>query len=372
MSQLAKARKVQVIQGRAIFDDQTTLRVETDQKQIMVEFEHAIIATGSQPNIPSVFNLGSKRVMSSTEALELQDVPKKLMVIGGGYIGMELGFVYAGLGSEIVMVEAMKDILLGADRDLVRPVKSRANTLFKELRLDTKVKSLATKGKQVAVTCFLPDGKTKTENYDRVLVSIGRVPNVDDLGLKDIGIDQDEKNFIKVNDQCETSVANIYAIGDVAGGILLAHKASKEARVAVEHILGHNVTSSQWVMPAVVFTSPELAWSGLTEEEAREKGISVKVSKFPWAASGRAKTLDADHGLTKLIIEKETDRVLGIGIVGKGAGELISEGTLAIEMGATAKDLAETIHPHPTLSETVMECAESIYGVATHIISKRQ
>jgi dihydrolipoamide dehydrogenase len=372
VAQLAKARKVTVIEGRAIFDDANTLRVETAKKQVMIEFEDVIIATGSKPNLPGVFDLGNKRVMTSTEALELEDIPKKLMVIGGGYIGMELGLVYAGLGSQIVMVEAMKDVLMGADRDLVRPVKRKAESLFKELRLDTKVKSLSTKGKQVEVKCILPDGKTKTEKYDRVLVSIGRTPNVADLGLKDIGVEQDEKGFIKINDKCETNLPNVYAIGDVAGGILLAHKASKEARVAVETILGHNVDKSKCVIPAVVFTSPEVAWAGITEEEAREKGIAVKVAKFPWAASGRAKTLDADNGLTKLIVEKETDRVLGIGIVGRGAGELVSEGTLAIEMGATAKDLAETVHPHPTLSETVMECAESLYGVATHTISKRQ
>ncbi|RAP37719.1 dihydrolipoyl dehydrogenase [Candidatus Marinamargulisbacteria bacterium SCGC AAA071-K20] len=372
VAQLAKARKVKVIEGRAIFDTAKSLRVETDKKQVMIDFDDVIIATGSKPNIPAVFDLGNKRIMTSTEALELEDIPKKLMVIGGGYIGMELGLVYAGLGSEIVMVEAMKDILMGADRDLVRPVKRKAQNLFKELRLDTKVKSLATKGKFVEVKCISPDGKTKTEKYDKVLVSIGRTPNVNDLGLKDIGIEQDEKGFIKINHKCETNIANVYAIGDVAGGILLAHKASKEARIAVETILGHNVSSEKCIIPAVVFTSPEVAWAGITETEAKENGISVKVAKFPWAASGRAKTLGADNGLTKLIVEKETDRVLGVGIVGKGAGELISEGTLAIEMGATAKDLAEIVHPHPTLSETIMECAESLYGVATHTISKRQ
>lgn len=372
IAQLAKARKVEVIEGRAIFHDSKTLRVETKDKQVMLEYDQVIIAAGSSPNIPAVFDLGNPRVMTSTEALNIEEVPKKMMVIGGGYIGMELGLVYAGLGSEIVMVEAMKDILLGADRDLVRPVKKHAEKLFKELRLETKVKKLATKGKQIEVTCVLADGKTKTELYDRVLVSIGRTPNVEDLGLKDAGIEQDEKGFIKVNDKCQTNVENVYAIGDIAGGILLAHKASKEARIAVETILGHNVSSKDYTIPAVVFTSPELAWSGLTEEEARAQGRAVKVAKFPWAASGRAKTLDADNGLTKLIVDKETDRVLGIGIVGRGAGELISEGTLAIEMGATAQDIAETIHPHPTLSETVMESAESLFGVATHTISKRQ
>ena len=367
ISGLAQKRGVEVLCGRGYFEDSHTLRVETEKGQQFIKYQKAIIAVGSKPAMPSAFDLGNKRIMTSTEALELEEIPQDLLVVGGGYIGMELGTVYAALGSKVVLVEAMSSILMGADSDLARPVMRFAEKAFKEVRLSTKVLKMATSGKKVKVT-FEIEGKKKDELYDRVLVSVGRAPNTEDLGLENTKVTLDEKGFIKVDAKQETSDPVIYAIGDVAGGALLAHKASKEARIAVEVITGEE-SSFESIIPAVVFTDPEVAWCGLTEEEAKKKGIAVKVVRFSWAASGRALTLDRTDGLTKLIIEPETERILGVGIVGVGAGDLISEGVLAVEMGATAKDLAESVHPHPTLSETLMESAEVFYGYATHTLA---
>ncbi len=367
---LAKTRNVEVLNGRGYFEDSKTLRVETEKGQTLFNYDQAIIAVGSKPALPSAFDLGNKRIMTSTEALELEDIPKDFLIVGGGYIGMELGTVYATLGSRIVLVEALGSILMGADSDLVRPVKNYVEKAFKEIRLNTKVLKMSTSGKQIKVT-MEGEGKKKEELYDRVLVSVGRVPNCEDLGLENTKVAKDDKGFIKVNSKQQTTDPGIYAIGDVAGGVLLAHKAAKEARVAVEVILGGSVTF-QSIVPAVVFTDPEIAWCGLTETEAREKNISVQVARFPWSASGRALSFDRTDGLTKLVIEPETERILGVGIVGAGAGELISEGVLAVEMGATAKDLAESIHPHPTLSETLMECAEMFYGYSAHAFSRKR
>ena len=317
------------------------------------------------------FDLGNPRIMTSREALEVEDIPENLLVVGGGYIGMELGTVYATLGSKVVLVEALETILTGADPDLARPVMNYAKKAFKEVRLKTKVGKMATAGKQIKVE-FEIDGQKKEELYDRVLVAVGRTPNSQDLGLENTKVTLDDKGFIKVNEKQQTDDPAIYAIGDIAGGVLLAHKASKEARIAIEVITGEESAFTGVTIPAVVFTEPELAWCGLTEAAAKEKGIEVQVSKFPWAASGRALTFDRPEGLTKLIVEPETERVLGVGIVGVGAGELISEGVLAVEMGATAKDVALSVHPHPTLSETLMEAAEAFYGHATHIMAKKK
>jgi dihydrolipoamide dehydrogenase len=252
----------------------------------------------------------------------------------------------------------------------VRPVMRYAEKAFKEVRLKTKVLKMSTSGKQIKVTLEV-NGQEKTELYDRVLVSVGRVPNCEDFGLENTKVARDEKGFIKVDAKQQTSDPTIYAIGDVAGGLLLAHKAAKEARIAVEVISGEDSAFEDIIIPAVVFTDPEVAWCGITEAEAKAKGIEVKIAKFPWSASGRALSFDRTDGLTKLVIDPETERVLGVGIVGAGAGELISEGVLAIEMGATVQDLAQTVHPHPTLSETLMECAELFYGHATHAFSRK-
>jgi dihydrolipoamide dehydrogenase len=366
---LAQKRSVRVVQGRGHFEDSQTLRVETADGQQFIAYDKAIIAVGSKPAMPSAFDLGNPRIMTSTEALELPEIPRDLLVVGGGYIGMELGTVYATLGSNVVVLEALPSILTGVDADLVRPVSRTAQKLFKEIRLNTKVLKMATAGKQIKVTTQV-GGEQRDELYDRVLVSVGRAPNFIDLGLENTKITKDDRGFIKCNDQQRTDDPHIYAIGDVNGGTLLAHRATREARIAVEAISGEASAFTDIVIPAVVYTDPEVAWCGLTEAEAKQKNVEIKIAKFLWGASGRALTLDRPDGLTKLIIEPESERILGVGIAGVGAGELISEGVLAVEMGATARDLADSVHPHPTLSETLMEAAESFYGTATHTYSK--
>jgi dihydrolipoamide dehydrogenase len=371
IAQLARARGVQVMHGRGYFEDSHALRIETEQGQQFIHYEKAIVAIGSKSAMPKAFDLGNPRIMTSREALDIEDIPERLLVIGGGYIGMELGTVYATLGSQVVMVEALESILTGADPDLARPVAAHARKLFKEVRLKTKVASMSTSGKQIKVE-FDRDGGKQEELYDRVLVAVGRAPNAEDLGLENTRVSFDEKGFIHVNEKQQTTDPAIYAIGDIVGGTLLAHKASKEARVAVEVIVGEDSAFTDITIPAVVFTDPELAWCGLTESEAKAKGFEVQVAKFPWAASGRALSFDRPDGLTKLVIDPDSERILGVGIVGTGAGELIAEGVLAVEMGATAKDLALTVHPHPTLSETLMEAAEAFYGHATHTIARKQ
>ncbi|MBI3417216.1 MAG: dihydrolipoyl dehydrogenase [Verrucomicrobia bacterium] len=371
ISFLAQKRGVQVLQGKAYFEGSQSLRVESEQGQQFIQFEKAIIAVGSKPALPKAFDLGNPRVMTSTEALQLEEIPNDLLVVGGGYIGMELGTAYASLGSKVVVVEALDSILMGADADLTLPVMRYAKKAFREVRLKTKVAKMSTVGKQIKVVIDTGT-EQKEELYDRVLVSVGRVPNCDDMGLENTKVERDEKGFIKVNERQETSDPAICAIGDIAGGVMLAHKAAKEARIAVECLLGEASAFENIIIPAVVFTEPEVAWCGLTEAEAKAKGIAIEVAKFPWAASGRAMTYDRTEGLTKLIVEPETERILGVGITGHGAGELIAEGVLAVEMGATVRDLAETVHPHPTLSETMMECAEMFFGHATHALARKK
>lgn len=366
---LAQHRGVQVIHGRGHFEDSQTLRVETAEGQKFIRYQKAIIAVGSKPTMPNAFDLGNKRIMTSTEALELPDIPQDLLIVGGGYIGMELGTVYAALGSNVVVLEALPSILTGIDPDLIRPVARAAQKAFKEIRVNTKVLKMATSGKQIKVTMEV-NKAAREELYDRVLVSVGRSPNYPDLGLENTQVTKDDKGFIQCNAQQQTDDPFIYAIGDINGGTLLAHRAAKEAKVAVEAILGEPSAFDNIVIPAVVYTHPEVAWCGLTETEAKQKGVEIKVAKFLWGASGRALTLDRPDGLTKLVIEPDSERILGVGIVGAGAGELISEGVLAVEMGATARDIADTVHPHPTLSETLMEAAESFYGTATHTFGR--
>ena len=368
---LAKMRGVQVITGRAYFQGSNKLRVETESGQQFVEYDKAVLAVGSLAAMPKAFDLGNPRVMTSTGALEVEDIPENLLVVGGGYIGMELGFVYSALGSKVTVIEALDAILAGADPDLARPVVQNAKKSFKEIRLKARVTKMSTAGKQIKVESEF-NGEKLTELYDRVLVAVGRVPNSADLGLENTKVVLDEKGFVKVNHHQQTDDPAIYAIGDIAGGILLAHKAHKEARIAVENIHGEATAFENIVIPAVVFTDPELAWCGLTEAEAKEKGVKYEVAKFPWSASGRALSFDRTDGVTKMLIDPDTDRILGVGICGAGAGELISEAVLGMEMGATAEDIALTVHPHPTLSETLMECAEAFYGHATHTIGKKK
>lgn len=368
---LANMRGVQVIIGRGHFEDSNTLRVEVEGKQKFIRYQRAIVAVGSRPSMPSAFDLGNKRIMTSTEALDLEDIPKELLVVGGGYIGLELGTVYATLGSKVVLVEALDSLMPEVDSDLVRHVAKHAQQNFKEVRLETKVLEMATSGKRIKVT-FEKEGEERAELFDRVLVAVGRTPNCRDLGLHNTRVRIDDKGFIQVDHHQQTADPAISAIGDVAGGALLAHKAAREGRIAVDAIIGEPSTSENMIVPAVVFTDPEIAYCGLTEKQAKANGIEVKVARFPWSASGRAQTFDRPDGVTKLVIEPESERILGLGITGHGAGELISEGVVAIEMGATARDLADSIHPHPTLSETLMECAELFYGHATHLHVKKR
>lgn len=376
LGQLAKRRKVEVIQAHARFADAHTLVFEGDHESIpaggKLTFDHAIIASGSVPAMPGPFQIGSDRVMDSTGALQLADVPESLLVIGGGYIGLEMGTVYAGLGTRVSVVELQDGLLMGADRDLVRPLAKRLKTLFEDrIYLNTKVAKLALDGDRVAVT-FEGETHSGTEHYDRVLVSVGRRPRTDQLGLENTKIQVDERGFVRHDDHLRTDEPHIFVIGDAAGEPMLAHKANHEGRHAVEVILGHASQFDKRAIPAVVFTDPEIAWAGVTADEAKAEGIEHEVAIYPWAASGRAQALGRTEGLTKWIIEPESGRLLGCGIVGPGAGELIAEATLAIEMGCVARDIAETIHAHPTLSETMMNAAEVFYGTATEIYKPKR
>ncbi|MCK9424642.1 MAG: dihydrolipoyl dehydrogenase [Ignavibacteriaceae bacterium] len=377
LGSMTKQRKINYIQGRASFLNSTTLKIEKVDKTIEeFKFEKAIIATGSViATIPSL-NIQSKRLLNSTSALDLPAIPKSLLVVGGGYIGLELGSVYNALGTKVSVVEMMDGLLPGADRDLVQFLAKRIEKSFDKIMLKSKVLEMVEVEDGIKVKIQSAeggaDGSVNEIIYDYVLMSIGRKPETKGLELENTNVKVNQRGWIVVNQQLQTDDANIYAIGDIAGEPMLAHKASHEARVAVEHIAGHNVAFEPKAIPAVVFTDPEIAWAGLTENQAKEKNIVVEVAKFPWAASGRAVTLDRNDGVTKLIIEPETERILGIGICGPGAGELIAEGTLAIEMGANARDLALTIHPHPTLSETVMEAAEVFFGQSAHLYKPKK
>ncbi len=367
---LARARGVEIMIGRGRFEGPRRMRVDGEDGQRTVEFRNAVIAVGSEPVVPRAWDLDRSRIMTSTEALDIGSIPDRLLVIGGGYIGMEMGTVYSALGSEVTLVEALDSILTGADADLVRPVMRRAKRRFADVRLGAEVRGLSIRDTHVeAITGS--DGQETAEYFDRVLVAVGRRPLSDDLGLENTDVECDPNGFIAVDDAQRTSDAGIFAIGDVAGGVMLAHKAAREARVAIEALLGEGGVSDA-VIPAVVFTDPEIAWCGLTETEAGERGVAVETAVFPWGASGRAIAVDRPDGLTKLVVEPGTERVLGMGITGQNAGELISEGVVLIEMGATVRDLADSIHPHPTLSETLSECAEMFYGHATHAAPRRK
>ena len=368
LGQLAKQRSVQYVQGKAAFVNSTTLKVTKNSGgDENMTFDRIIIATGSRPAVIPSLKIDSPRFMDSSGALNLPDIPKSLLVIGGGYIGLELGSVYAALGTKVTVVEMLSGILPGADRDLVLPLHKRLEKLVSAIMVNTTVKSLKEDKNGIKATFEGPDVKEKEQVFDRVLMSVGRKPNSEIPGLDKTKVKVNPRGFIQVNEQLQTDDSAIYAIGDVVGEPMLAHKATHEGRTAAEAIAGHKVAFEPNAIPAVVFTDPEIAWAGLTETQAKEQGRDFKVAKYPWGASGRAITLDRPEGMTKLLIDPKTERVLGVGIVGAGAGELIAEGVLAIEMCATAADLGLTIHPHPTLSETIMGAAEVFYGQATDI-----
>jgi dihydrolipoamide dehydrogenase len=373
LGQLAGRRKVRFVQGTATFRDSNTLTVEAaGGGSETLPFGHAVLATGSHPATLPGFPVGSDRLLDSTAALELRDVPNRLLVIGGGYIGLELGTVYAALGSRVSVVEVTAGLLPGVDPDLLRPLAKRLEERFESILLRSRVTEVHETDDGVEVAIEGPDGNASRQVFDRVLVSVGRIPNSAGLGLENTRVEIDEHGFVRVDRQLRTADPSIFAIGDVVGQPMLAHKASHEGRIAVEAIAGREVAFEPAAIPAVVFTDPEIAWCGLTESEAQQRGRDVEITRFPWAASGRAMTLGRSDGLTKLVLEPATERVLGVGLCGPGAGELIAEGVLAVEMGATATDLRLTIHPHPTLSETIMEAAELFFGQATHVHRPRK
>ena len=368
LGQLSKQRAVNYIQGQAAFLGPKTLavkRVQGGEEQLT--FEHAIVATGSFPASLPNLSLQSSRLIDSTSALEIPDVPKTLLVVGGGYIGLELGTVYAALGTSVSVVEMMDGLLPGVDRDLVLPLSKRLSGIFPSIMLSTKVTEMKEEKSGVRVSFEGTQAPREAQVYEKVLVAVGRKPNSRLPGIEKTKVEVDARGFIKVDLQRRTTEPGLYAIGDVAGEPMLAHKATHEGRTAAEAIAGHKVAFEPRAIPAVVFTDPEIAWCGLTEEQAKRENRPIKVARFPWGASGRATTLDRNDGVTKLILDPGSEVVLGVGITGVGAGELIAEGVLAVEMAALASDIKLSIHPHPTLSETVMEAAEVFFGQSTHV-----
>ncbi|MEZ5292611.1 MAG: dihydrolipoyl dehydrogenase [Vicinamibacterales bacterium] len=364
--QVAKLRKVHYVQGRATLTGPRSMSVKTADGVQEISADYVVLATGSHPTRIPGLSVDSPRLLDSTGALDLPEIPKTLLVVGGGYIGLELGSVYAALGTKVSVVEMTPGLLPGADRDLVRFLAQRVEKTFAKVMLSTKVTGIEARKKGLTVS-FEGEGAPASETYDYVLVSIGRRPNSKIDGLEKTKVKVDGKGFIETDGQRRTAEPTMFAIGDVAGEPMLAHKASHEARVAIEAIAGHKAVFEPAAIPAVVFTDPEIAWAGLTEADAEKQGVKVEIARFPWPASGRAIAIDRVDGMTKLVLDPDTGRILGVGLAGSGAGELIAEGVLAIEMGATAEDLKLTIHPHPTLSETVMEAAEVFFGQATHV-----
>ena len=357
---LCKKRGVTYLTGHGVFVAPHTVQVDGS----VVKFRRAILATGSAPaKIPA---LSGNHVMDSTAALQLDAIPKSLLVVGGGYIGLELGTVYASLGCEVTVVEMTPNLLPGVDADLVQPLHARLKSIFRAIHVGTKVAKIADTAGGVTVT-FEGDNAPTETTFEKLLVAVGRRPNSANLGLDKLGVALDARGFVKVDGQRRTNVPHVFAIGDVAGEPMLAHKAAHEGKLVAEVLAGDNVVWDKRCIPAVVFTDPEIAWAGLTETEARKAGTPVTVAKFRWAASGRATTLGRTDGLTKILVDPASDRVLGVGIVGVGAGELIGEAVTAIETAATAKDLALCVHPHPTLTETLSEAAESLHGLSSHL-----
>jgi len=363
-----KKRSVKQFVGRGTFTDPHTIQIENGAS---VKFKQCILALGSIPAKLPLFDIGSKRVMDSTVALQLESVPKTLLVVGGGYIGLELGTVYAALGSTVTVVEMTPNLLPGVDADLVRPLHAKLRAQFDQIYLETKVTKIE-EAKDGIKAHFEGDADVNDAIFEKVLVAVGRKPNTANCGLDKIGV-ATERGFIKVDAQRRTNVPHIFAIGDCAGEPMLAHKAAHEGKLAVEVITGEE--GAAWdprAMPAVVFTDPEIAWCGLSETEAKKQNREVKVSAFRWGFSGRASTIGRNDGLTKVIVDPANDQILGVGIVGFGAGDLISEAVVAIEMGATAQDVAMCIHPHPTLSETIGEAAEMLHGLSSHVFVSRK
>ncbi|MCP3687561.1 MAG: dihydrolipoyl dehydrogenase [Gammaproteobacteria bacterium] len=363
---LAKQRKIEVITGYGNFVDANTMAVEHEAETRYIHFENCIIAAGSQATQIPVFPNEDPRLMDSTDALDLTDVPKKLLIVGGGIIGLEMATVYDALGSEVTVVEFMDSLIPGCDKDLVRPLSKRISKKYKAIYLKTKVSEIKAQKNGLKVS-FEGDKAPDAQVFDKVLVAVGRRPNGFKIGASNAGIEVNDAGFIPVDNQMRTNVTNIFAIGDVVGNPMLAHKATHEGKVAAEVIAGMKSWFEPMTIPSVAYTDPEVAWMGLSETEAKAQGIEYEKGAFPWAASGRSLGLDRDEGLTKILFDKETKRILGAGIVGPNAGELIAEAVLALEMGADAEDISLTIHAHPTLSETFNFAAEMAEGTITDL-----
>jgi dihydrolipoamide dehydrogenase len=370
LTSMAKQRGVTVVQGLGTFASDKCLEVTGSEGTSKVTFDHCIIAVGSQPvKIPS-FPHGDPRLIDSTGALELKDIPKRLLIIGGGIIGLEMATVYHALGSAITVVELMDQLIPGCDADLVKPLHQRIAKWYDNIYLKTKVTRIEAKAEGLEVF-FEGEGAPASDTFDKVLLAVGRRPNGGLIGADKAGVTVDERGFIPVDRTQKTNVPHIFAIGDVVGNPMLAHKATHEAKVAAEVIAGHKSAFQALTIPSVAYTDPEIAWMGLTETQAKAQGIEYEKATFPWAASGRALGVGRREGLTKMIVDKETKRILGTGIVGPSAGELIGESVLALEMGADVEDIALTIHPHPTLSETFPFAAEMIEGTITDLYIKK-
>ncbi|ASJ72439.1 dihydrolipoyl dehydrogenase [Granulosicoccus antarcticus] len=368
---LAKARKVEVVTGVGKFSGPNTMSVTNDGKETTISFDQCIVAAGSEPVKLPFIPHDDPRVIDSTGALEMTDIPKRLLVLGGGIIGLEMGAVYDALGSKVTVVELMDQIIPGADKDIVKPLHNRIKGRYENIYLKTKVTAVTAEDDGLHVVFEGPDGE-HVDTFDRVLVAVGRRPNGSTLGLENAGVAVDERGFIAVDNQQRTNVPHIFAIGDVVGQPMLAHKAVHEGKVAAEVCSGMKRVFDARVIPSVAYTDPEVAWVGMTEIEAKAQGIKVGKGVFPWAASGRSLSLGRSEGLTKLLFDPVDDRVIGAGIVGPNAGDLIAEVALAIEMGADAVDLGQTIHPHPTLSETVNFAAEMFEGTITDLIPPKK
>ncbi len=372
LGQLVKARKINYIKGFAKFKNSKTLIVSVDGKEEKeISFKNVIIATGTKPaELPGI-NTDDPRIMYSKQSLELDEIPGRLLIIGAGYIGLEMSTIYNALSAQVSIVDISDYFLSGSDKDLIRVLRKANEHTFKDVFLETKVTSITKRKDGLRVEFEDKQGKNFSKQYDKVLVAVGQKPNTDSLALENTSVERDKEGFIKVNTQQKTSENGIYAIGDITGPPLLAHKASYEGRVAAEVIAGKKAANDTSVIPAVIYTEPEIAICGLSEIQAKEKGIDYKVVKFPWSASGRALAMNENSGFTKLLVHPDTERILGAGIVGKNAGDMIAELALAMEMAATADDVALTIHPHPTLSETIMEAAEMFYGHPAHTFTKK-
>ena len=367
ISQMAKARKVQTIQGEATFLSNSEIQIKSGSKKQVVTFDHCVIAAGSSSSMIPGIPMDNKDVLTSRTALDLVRIPKNLLIIGGGYIGLEMGTVFNSLGSIVSVAEFLPNLLPGADADLVKPLARKLKKQFEEIYLSTKITNVKPSRPKGLTVTMEKNGRTSTKKFDQVLVAVGRKPNTKNMGLENTTIIINEKGFITVDKCQKTNIDNIYAIGDIAGDPMLAHKATHEGKVAAEVICGLPAEFDAKAIPAVIFTDPEIAWVGITEDEAKDKSIPYKKGEFPWAASGKSLALGRNEGRTKIIFDPDTKRTIGVGIVGPNAGDLISEGALAIEMGADAEDISLTVHPHPTLGETFANAAEVFEGTVTDL-----